>query len=76
MIVLQMVHITINARTEDDIDEDDIIKKVAKASGANYSFHKEKAKAVEDPTPVVSLWPCGELVAQCLWPCGEFVTMW
>ena len=49
-----MVHVTVNARTEDDIDEEDIIKKVAKASGAKYSFHKEKAKTVEAPTPVVS----------------------
>ena len=40
-------------RDRADIDEDDIVKKVAKASGANYSFHKEKAKAVDAPTPVV-----------------------
>ncbi|KAK7477493.1 hypothetical protein BaRGS_00031257 [Batillaria attramentaria] len=49
---LKTVHVTVNARTETDIDEDDIIKKVAKASGANYSFHKEKAKPMEAPGPV------------------------
>lgn len=46
---------TINARTETDIEEDNIVQKVAKASGANYSFHKEKAKPIEAPTPVVCL---------------------
>ncbi|KAK7109940.1 drebrin-like protein B isoform X2 [Littorina saxatilis] len=51
---LKTIHIVVNARTEDDIDEEDIIKKVSKASGANYSFHKEKAKAVDAPAPVGS----------------------
>ncbi|XP_025093633.1 drebrin-like protein isoform X2 [Pomacea canaliculata] len=49
---LKMVHVTINARTDADIDEDDIVKKVAKSSGANYSFHKEKAKPIDAPAPV------------------------
>lgn len=39
------VHVTVNARTEDDVDPDDIAQKVAKASGANYSIHQEKPKA-------------------------------
>ncbi|XP_061194534.1 drebrin-like protein B isoform X2 [Saccostrea echinata] len=39
------VHVTVNARTEEDVDPDDIVKKVAKASGANYSIHQEKPKA-------------------------------
>ncbi|XP_078310740.1 drebrin-like protein isoform X3 [Crassostrea virginica] len=39
------VHVTINARTETDLDPDDVTKKVAKASGANYSVHQEKPKA-------------------------------
>ncbi|XP_056006127.1 drebrin-like protein B isoform X9 [Ostrea edulis] len=42
---LRGVHVTVNARTEEDVDSDDIIKKVAKASGANYSIHQEKPKA-------------------------------
>ena len=41
----QGVHVTINARTETDLDPDDVTKKVAKASGANYSVHQEKPKA-------------------------------
>ena len=48
---------TINARSEDDIDENDIIQKVAKSSGSQYSIHKEKAKPQDrEPSgPVVSL---------------------
>ncbi|KAK6186196.1 hypothetical protein SNE40_008282 [Patella caerulea] len=46
------IHVTINARTEDDVDIDLITTKVAKSSGSNYSFHKEKARPVEEPTPV------------------------
>jgi hypothetical protein len=51
----QGIHVVINARTEDDIDVDDITKKVAKSSGSNYSFHKEKPKPVETPSVVVSV---------------------
>ena len=51
---MQTVHVTLNARTEADIDEDDIVKRVAKSSGANYSFHKEKAKDTGTIGPVVS----------------------
>lgn len=35
-------HVTVNARSEDDIDEESILKLVAKSSGSNYGFHKEK----------------------------------
>ncbi|WAR22646.1 DBNL-like protein [Mya arenaria] len=41
------IHVTVNARTEDDMDEDDILKKVAKSSGSQYSIHKEKSKPQE-----------------------------
>ena len=50
------IHVVINARTEDDIDVDDITKKVAKSSGSNYSFHKEKPKPVETPSVVGSVY--------------------
>ncbi|KAL4232159.1 hypothetical protein ACF0H5_009734 [Mactra antiquata] len=50
------VHVTINARTEDDVDEDDILKKVAKSSGSQYSIHKEKPKPKEDIAPVASVY--------------------
>ncbi|XP_071089460.1 drebrin-like protein B isoform X1 [Haliotis cracherodii] len=53
---LKTIHVTVNARTEADVDEDDVIKKVSKSSGANYSFHKEKAKPIEAPTPVGSVY--------------------
>ncbi|XP_041371246.1 drebrin-like protein A [Gigantopelta aegis] len=49
---LKMIHITINARTEMDVDEDEILQKVAKSSGCNYSVHKEKPKKIDAPTPV------------------------
>lgn len=51
----QGIHVVVNARTEDDIDVEDITKKVAKSSGSNYSFHKEKPKPVETPSAVVSV---------------------
>jgi len=54
----QGAHVSINARTEDDVDEQLIISKVAKASGANYSFHKEKKQAVPAAEPVVCIYFC------------------
>ncbi|KAJ8285905.1 hypothetical protein GJAV_G00032330 [Gymnothorax javanicus] len=38
---LKGAHVTINARAEEDVEPEVIMQKVAKASGANYSFHKE-----------------------------------
>jgi len=52
--LVQGAHVTINARTEDDVEEELIKSKVAKASGANYSFHKEKQQPMPEITPVVS----------------------
>lgn len=66
-----MVHVTINARTDADIDEDDIVKKVAKSSGANYSFHKEKAKPIDAPAPVVSYSSCHNLSSAFLISCSN-----
>jgi len=45
--------VSINARTEDDVDEQLIIGKVAKASGANYSYHKEAKQPMPAAEPVV-----------------------
>ena len=53
--VAQGAHVTIHARSEDDLDEDVVKGKVAKASGANYSIHKEKAQVIPEAGPVVSL---------------------
>ncbi|XP_054030900.1 drebrin-like protein [Dryobates pubescens] len=41
---LKGAHVTINARTEEDVEPELIMEKVAKASGANYNFHKESSK--------------------------------
>ena len=46
-------HVTINARSEGDLDYDTVLDKVKKSSGANYSIHKEKPKPVEKIKPVV-----------------------
>ncbi|KGL84541.1 Drebrin-like, partial [Tinamus guttatus] len=35
---------TINARAEEDVEPELIMEKVAKASGANYNFHKESSR--------------------------------
>lgn len=52
----QGAHITINARAEEDVEPELIMEKVAKASGANYSFHKESIKFQDlgPQAPVVS----------------------
>jgi hypothetical protein len=55
--VTQGAHVTLNARSEADLDVDAIKKLVAKSSGANYSVHKEKPNAkyaADAPTPVTS----------------------
>nr|XP_056716045.1 drebrin-like protein isoform X3 [Euleptes europaea] len=41
---LKGAHVTINARADEDVEPDVIMEKVAKASGANYNFHKEGSK--------------------------------
>ncbi|XP_036451616.1 drebrin-like a isoform X3 [Colossoma macropomum] len=40
---LRGAHVTVNARSEDDVDPDMIMNKVSKATGVNYSFHRENA---------------------------------
>jgi len=49
-------HVTINARTEADVDPDDILDKVSKASGSNYSIHREVAKPEPEIGPVASVY--------------------
>uniref|UniRef100_A0AAY4AX20 Drebrin-like b n=1 Tax=Denticeps clupeoides TaxID=299321 RepID=A0AAY4AX20_9TELE len=41
---LKGAHVTVNARAEEDVEPESIMQKVAKASGANYSFHKESSR--------------------------------
>ncbi|CAI5795616.1 isoform X1 [Podarcis lilfordi] len=55
---LKGAHVTINARADEDVEPDAITEKVAKASGANYNFHKEGSKFQEagPQTPVGSVY--------------------
>ncbi|XP_005673383.1 drebrin-like protein isoform X2 [Phacochoerus africanus] len=41
---LKGAHVTINARAEEDVEPECIMQKVARASGANYAFHKESGR--------------------------------
>ncbi|XP_030057628.1 drebrin-like protein isoform X1 [Microcaecilia unicolor] len=41
---LKGAHVTVNARAEEDVEPESIMEKVAKASGANYNFHKESSR--------------------------------
>lgn len=60
---------TVNARSEMDLEESVILEKVAKASGANFSFHKETARAIPEQGPVVRRpEPCRVLKAFPLSP--------
>ncbi|XP_012578426.1 PREDICTED: drebrin-like protein isoform X2 [Condylura cristata] len=40
---LKGAHVTINARAEEDVEPECIMQKVARASGANYTFHRESS---------------------------------
>uniref|UniRef100_A0A3Q2QYZ3 Drebrin-like b n=1 Tax=Fundulus heteroclitus TaxID=8078 RepID=A0A3Q2QYZ3_FUNHE len=48
---LKGAHVTINARADEDVEPEAIMQKVAKASGANYSFHKEASNRFQDSGP-------------------------
>ncbi|CAB1451183.1 unnamed protein product [Pleuronectes platessa] len=48
---LRGAHVTINARAEEDVEPEVIMQKVGKASGANYSFHKETSSRFQDSGP-------------------------
>ncbi|XP_011383039.1 drebrin-like protein isoform X2 [Pteropus medius] len=41
---LKGAHVTINARAEEDVEPECIMQKVARASGANYTFHRESGR--------------------------------
>ncbi|XP_061624526.1 drebrin-like b isoform X2 [Phyllopteryx taeniolatus] len=48
---LKGAHVTVNARADEDVEPEVIMEKVAKASGANYSFHKEASSRFQDSVP-------------------------
>ncbi|XP_067601811.1 drebrin-like protein isoform X5 [Pseudorca crassidens] len=41
---LKGAHVTVNARAEEDVEPEWIMQKVARASGANYTFHGESSR--------------------------------
>ncbi len=43
-ILWKGAHVTINARSDDDVEPADIMEKVSKGSGVNYNIHKESKK--------------------------------
>lgn len=49
------IHITVNARTEDEVDEESITDKVAKSTGSIYNFSRLESREDEPTGPVVSL---------------------
>ncbi|XP_047228004.1 drebrin-like protein A isoform X4 [Girardinichthys multiradiatus] len=53
---LRGAHVTINARTEEDVEPETILTKVAKASGANYNFHKQQNYTDAPRGPVGSVY--------------------
>ncbi|XP_073444721.1 drebrin-like protein isoform X2 [Dendrobates tinctorius] len=54
---LKGAHVTVNARADEDVEPDSIMEKVAKASGANYNFHKETSRGNDAPQgPVGSVY--------------------
>ncbi|XP_040914548.1 drebrin-like a [Toxotes jaculatrix] len=53
---LKGAHVTINARGEEDVEPEAILEKVAKASGANFNFHKQTEYRDAPRGPVGSVY--------------------
>ncbi|XP_070780951.1 drebrin-like protein B [Enoplosus armatus] len=54
---LKGAHVTVNARGEEDVEPETILEKVAKASGGNFNFHKQKQEYRDAPRgPVGSVY--------------------
>ncbi|KAM3874216.1 drebrin-like protein B [Diretmus argenteus] len=54
---LKGAHVTVNARSEDDVEPEAVLAKVAKASGANFNFHRETHEYRDVPRgPVGSVY--------------------
>nr|CAH0105272.1 unnamed protein product [Daphnia galeata] len=50
------IHITVNARTEDEVDEEAIIDKVAKSTGSIYNFSRLDSREDEPTGPVGTIY--------------------
>ncbi|KAK5878326.1 hypothetical protein CesoFtcFv8_023739 [Champsocephalus esox] len=53
---LRGAHVTINARSEDDVEPGDVLQKVSRASGASFSFHKSTESRDAPRGPVGSVY--------------------
>ncbi|XP_010781459.1 drebrin-like protein B [Notothenia coriiceps] len=53
---LRGAHVTINARSEDDVEPDSILQKVSRASGASFNFHKNTESRDAPRGPVGSVY--------------------
>ncbi|KAF3848454.1 hypothetical protein F7725_014951 [Dissostichus mawsoni] len=53
---LRGAHVTINARSEDDVEPDDVLQKVSRASGASFNFHKNTESRDAPRGPVGSVY--------------------
>lgn len=51
--MLKGAHITVNARTEEEVETELIVEKLSKSTGSAYSF-REKTEIIKDSGPVVS----------------------
>jgi len=47
------IHVMVNARIEEEVDEEAIVEKVAKASGSTYNFNRSESKDEGQQRPVV-----------------------
>jgi hypothetical protein len=68
------IHVTVNARTEDEVDADYILDKVAKASGSAYNFKLTESKENDgDSGPVVRIpLLMMAIILDCLYYCSFF----
>lgn len=66
---------TINARAEEDVEPECIMQKVARASGANYAFHRESGRFQDmgPQAPVVSAAWVGNGVGGLQLPCPDWL---
>lgn len=47
-------HLTVQARDEDEVDEESVLEKLARAGSSSYNFHQRAADNSPQTKPVVS----------------------
>ena len=50
---LKGAHVSINGRTDSDVEASHILKRVADSSGSKYNVHNEPAQKYQAPAPIV-----------------------